>query len=63
MTLDATATTDQIMERICEAINESMDRFEARTSGNRYAELIEKHREAVNKVICGDARLRREMWK
>jgi hypothetical protein len=40
-----------------------MDRFESRTSGNRYANLVEKHREAVNQVIHGYARMRREMWR
>ncbi len=63
MTRAAPIPTDEIIVRLCEALNDGMDRFEARTSGNRYAELIEKHREAVSKVIHSDARLRREMWK
>lgn len=60
MTRAAPIPTDEILTRLCEALNAGMDRFESRTSGNRYAELIEKHREAVNKVIYQDARLRRE---
>lgn len=63
MTRAAPIPTDEILTRLCKALSEGMDRFEARTSGDRYKALIEKHRDAVNKVIHGDARLRREMWK
>lgn len=63
MTPNAPIPTDEIISRLCQALNDGMDRFEARTSGDRYAELIEKHREAVNKIIHGDARMRREMWR
>jgi hypothetical protein len=51
MTLDATATPDQIMERICEALNKGMNRFEQR--GETYDSIVEKHRGAVNEVLYG----------
>lgn len=61
MTRAAPIPTDEIIVRLCEALSAGMDRFEAR--GELYTDLVEKHREAVNKVIHGDARMRREMWK
>jgi hypothetical protein len=51
MTLDASATTNQIMERICEALNQGMNRFEQR--GETYDSIVEKHRSAVNEVFYG----------
>lgn len=58
MTPNAPIPTDEILTRLCKALNEGMDRFEAR--GEMYSDLVEKHREAVNKVIHNKAKLRRE---
>lgn len=58
MTRSAPIPTDEILTRLCKAINEGMDRFEAR--GELYTDLVEKHRDAVNDIILGKARLRRE---
>ena len=49
-------TTDQILRKMVEKLHEGMDRFEARTRGDRftnYESIIEKHREAVNETMFG----------
>jgi hypothetical protein len=51
MIMDATATTDQILSQLCEAINEGMNRFEQ--TGKAYGDIIEEHRDEVDKIILG----------
>ena len=43
--------TDEILTRLCEAINDGMNRFEE--TGQTYASIIEKHRDAVNEAMHG----------
>lgn len=43
--------TDEILTRLCKALSEGMDRFEARASGDRYKNLVEKHWDAASKAM------------
>jgi hypothetical protein len=52
--MNSDATTDQILSRLCEVLNDGMGRFEARARGDKttsYAIIIEKHRDAVDQII------------
>lgn len=57
MTRAAPISTDEVLTSLCKALNEGMDRFEAR--GETYESIVEKHREAVNKIIHENGRMRR----
>lgn len=58
----APISTDEILSRLCKALNEGMDRFEARGRGNRYKNLVKEHWDAASKAMLErEAEIKQEL--